>query len=145
MRRRRSRQLKVESGARTVNVGLALVRCAGAVRIVELVKSGGGPPHSIQGRAALGMRRRIGSRRLSRWTGGVAADGGLGFGGTIIGVGVVHVAAEEFVLCADDDSLSCRSSADDVSAGCECIPLQLAGMPDGVLDGEGVLPDRRRR
>jgi hypothetical protein len=54
--------------------------------------------------------------------------------------GVVHVAAEEFVLCADDDSLSCRSSADDVSGGCECISMQLAGMSDGVLDGEGVLP-----
>jgi hypothetical protein len=35
--------------------------------------------------------------------------------------GVVHVAAEEFVLCADDDSLSCRSSADDVSGG--CVPV----------------------
>ena len=70
------------------------------------------------------------------------AGGGLRFGGTIIGVGVVHVAAEEFVLCADDDSLSCRSSADDVSGGCECVPMQLAGMSDGVFDGEGVFPGR---
>ena len=66
------------------------------------------------------------------------------FWGTIIEGGVVHVAAEEFVLCADDDSLSARSSADDVSVGCECVPVQLAGMPDGVLDGEGVLPSGRR-
>jgi hypothetical protein len=63
----------------------------------------------------------------------------VGLGGTIIGVGVVHVAAEEFVLCADDDSLSCRSSADDVSGGCESISMQLAGMSDGLFDGEGVL------
>jgi hypothetical protein len=70
--------------------------------------------------------------------GGTAAR----FGRTIIGVGVVHVAAQEFVLCADDDSLSRRSSADDVSGGRECVSMQLAGMPDGVLDGEGVLPRR---
>ena len=66
----------------------------------------------------------------------------MGLGGTIIGVGVVHVAAEEFVLCADDDSLPARSSADDISGGCESISMQLAGMSDGVLDGEGVLPSR---
>ena len=50
-------------------------------------------------------------------------DGEWGFGGTIIGVGVVHVAAEEFVLCADDDSLSYRSFADDVSVGRECVSV----------------------
>ena len=72
------------------------------------------------------------------------AGGGLRFGGTIIGVGVVHVAAEEFVLCADDDSLSCRSSADDVSGGRECVSMQLARMSVGVLDGEGILSGWRR-
>jgi hypothetical protein len=81
---------------------------------------------------------------LARWAGRVAVDGEWGFGGTIIGVGVVHVAAEEFVLCADDDSLSYRSFADDVSCGCERLPVQLAGMSDGVLDGEGVFQGGRR-
>jgi hypothetical protein len=67
----------------------------------------------------------------------------MGRGRPIIGGGVVHVAAEEFVLCADDDSLSGRSSADDVSGG--CVSVQLAGVSNGVFDGEGVLPGRRRR
>ena len=59
--------------------------------------------------------------RLARWAGRCEEGRRGDFWGTIIGVGVVHVAAEEFVLCADDDSLSCRSSADDVSGG--CVPV----------------------
>ena len=65
----------------------------------------------------------LGRVRLSRWAGEGEAGGGVGFGGTIIERGVVHVAAEEFVLCADDDSLSCRSSADDVSGWRQCVSL----------------------
>ena len=80
---------------------------------------------------------------LARWAGWGEAGRRWDFCGTIIGVGVVHVAAEEFVLCADDDSLSGRSSADDVSGG--CVSVQLAGVSNGVFDGEGVLPGRRRR
>jgi hypothetical protein len=58
--------------------------------------------------------------------------------------GVVHVAAEEFVLCAVDDSLPDRSSADDVSSGRECVSMQLAGVSDGVLDGKGIFSRRGR-
>ena len=75
---------------------------------------------------------------MTKWAGWVEAVRRRGFWGTIIEGGVVHVAAEESVLCADYDSLSCRSSADDVSVG--CVPVQLAGVSDGVLDGEGVFP-----
>jgi hypothetical protein len=82
--------------------------------------------------------------RLARWAGGGEAGRRRDYWGTIIGVGVVHVAAEEFVLCADDDSLSRGSFADDVSVGCERLSVQLAGMSDGVLDGEGVFPGGRR-
>jgi hypothetical protein len=66
------------------------------------------------------------------------------FDGLIIGVGVVHAAAEEFVLRAFDHSLPGRSSANDVSVECERVSVQLARMPDGVLDGKRVLPRRRR-
>jgi len=62
----------------------------------------------------------------------------------VIHVGLVHAAAKKFVLCADDDSLSGRSSADDVPIGRERLSMQLAGMPDVVLDGEGILSERRR-
>lgn len=87
-----------------------------------------------------GNPRCSGETRLTRRAGRVAVGQRLGMGGPIIGVGVVHVAAQEFVLCAADDSLSGRSSADDVSGGRRCVSVQLARMPDGVLDGEGVLP-----
>jgi hypothetical protein len=36
---------------------------------------------------------------------------------------VVHAAAKKFVLCADDDSLSERSFADDVSVWDEHLPM----------------------
>src|ERR1700749_4126106 len=59
--------------------------------------------------------------------------------------GVVHVAAQELILCAVDDSLSGGSFADDVSFGHECVPVQLAGMSDRVFAREGVLPRFGRR
>ena len=64
--------------------------------------------------------------------------------GYLGGLGLVHVAAKKFILCADDDSLSGRSSADDVSVGCERLSMQLARMSDGVFDGEGIFSGRRR-
>ena len=74
----------------------------------------------------MGLRRAVGwefaDLYLEIWS-------GLG------GLGLVHVAAKKFILCADDDSLSGRSSADDVSVGCECVSMQLARVSDGVLDG----------
>lgn len=45
------------------------------------------------------------------------------FDGPIIGVGVVHAAAEESVLRAFDHSLSDRSSANDVSVECERVSV----------------------
>jgi len=65
--------------------------------------------------------------------------------GYLGGLGLVHVAAKKLILRADDDSLSGRSFANDVPVGCKRLSMQLAWVSDGVLDGEGIFSDRRRR
>ena len=107
-------------------------------------------PHPLKAEGAAPKCRWCLRRRLGHGFVGanaVGKMGRLGCGGRQPGFvrtynrgGVVHVAAEEFVLCADDDSLSCGSFADDVSVGRGSLSMQLAGMPDGVFDGKGILP-----